>query len=251
MKQIILLTALWVIAHAALAAEKTVSLPVTAEHERIYVALWEGDISVVPSSADAVTVVADCVPQEPEPPAIEGGLRSLRSSAVLPDIVSSDEVIAIRTYESRQQCTLMLTVPERLDLHTRIDQSGSIRVNAWRGRVLAWSANGDVSVENHSGSLSVTAMNGNATVSLTAAGIGADSAITAANGQLTLIVDPRTVPALRAQARWGDVQTNLELDFDEVVEGGSSWFVTRLNGGQPVLTLRNLNRDIVIRTASP
>ena len=251
MKPITLLIALCAIGNAALAEEKSISLPIKETHERLIVSLWEGNITIAPGSGDAITLVADCASQKVEVSADDQGFRSLRSSAMLPDIVSSDDVITINTYEYGPQCTVRLAVPEQLHLHTRINRSGSIQIEAWRGTLLAWSADGDVSVANFGGSLSVTAMNGDANVSLADAGIEADSAITAANGTLTLSVNPSSVPALRAQARWGDVQTNLELTFDEVVDGGSTWFVTDADDEHPVMTLRNLNQNIVIRTVNP
>ena len=251
MKQFVLLSVLCLLAYPAFAKEKNVSLPVTAAHERVVVALWEGDITVTSGPASSVLIVTDCELREPESADSTAGFRSLGSSAVLPDIVAGDEVIAIRTQEGGPRCSVMLTVPPRLDLHTRINFSGSINVDARSGRLLAWTAAGDVSVTNHSGSLSVTAMNGDATVSITDGGIDADSAITAANGTLTLTVNPNNVPPLRAQARWGDIQTNLDVPFEEVVEAGGTWFATDRVGASPVLTMRNLNRDIVIRSSSP
>jgi hypothetical protein len=187
----------------------------------------------------------------PETAEREAGFRSLRANALLPSIVPGDEVIAVRTYEDGVQCSVTLTVPEQLDLNARINSAGSIRVDGFRGRLLAWSADGDVHVANHSGSLSVTAMNGDASVSLTNVGIDADSAITAANGTLMLTVNPANVPALRAQARWGDVQTNLNTPFEQVVEAGGTWFATERDDAEPLLTMRNLNRDIVIRSPGP
>ena len=251
MKPLFLFMTLCVFAIPGLALSETVSLPVTAAHKRVIIALWEGDIDVTATPESTVVVVSDCESREPKAANDDGGFRTLQSSAVLPDIVVSDEVIVIRTYEDDSRCSVTVALPEGLDLHTRINRVGSIAVDAWRGRLLAWSADGDVSVANHSGSLSVTAMNGDATVSLIDPGIDADSAITAANGTLTLTVSPDTVPALRAQARWGDVQTNLDTTFEEVVEAGGTWFATKRGDADPVLTMRNLNRDIVIRRSSP
>ena len=54
MKNTVLLTTICVIGHAVHAAEHSVSLPVTEAHERLIVALWEGDISVVAGSDDAI-----------------------------------------------------------------------------------------------------------------------------------------------------------------------------------------------------
>jgi len=250
MKKLIGLAALTLVAQAASATEKTITLPVTENHQRVIVALWEGDIKVQAGASDALELFLECTAPEIPPMTEEAGLRSLRASAVLPDISSSEEVIAIRTYDYGPQCSVNLNVPEGLQLHTRINKSGSVSVDAWRGALVAWSADGDVTVTGYRGSLSVTAMNGDALVTLAETGIDADSAITAANGQLTLIVQPGNVPALRAQARWGDVQTNLDMPFDEIIEDGNSWFVSKAASGTPVLTLRNLNRSIVIRSNS-
>ena len=250
MKQIALLSVLCLIAYPASANQKSVSVPVTAAHERVVVALWAGDINVTSGAAGTVLIATDCELQEPETADSNARFRSLRSSSVFPQIVAGDEVIAVRTHEGGPQCSVTLTVPQGLDLHTRINSSGSIDVDAWSGRLLAWTADGDVSVARYSGSLSVTAMNGDATVSLTGGGIDADSAITAANGTLTLTLHPDNVPALRAQARWGDIQTNLDVPFEEVVEAGGTWFATERVGAGPMLTMRNLNRDIVIRGSS-
>ena len=251
MKLTVYCAALCLAAYPGFAVGETVSIPVTAAHERLIVALWEGDVAVSAGTENTVLIVSDCESHEPEIAERDGGFRSLRASSSLPEVVSSDEVIAIRTYEDSPGCSVTLTVPARLDLHARINFFGSISVDAWRGRLLAWSADGDVSVTNHSGSLSVTAMNGDASVSLADAGIDANSAITAANGTLTLTVNPNSIPALRAQARWGDIQTNLDTEFEEVVEAGGTWFATDRAANDVLLTMRNLNRDIVIRSSGP
>jgi hypothetical protein len=251
MKQIAIIATLCLLANAVAAKETSVTIPLTTAHERVVVALWEGDIKVTSGAAGTVIIVSDCELHESEAPEQMEGFRSLRSSSVLPDIVPGDEVIAIRTYEGGPRCSVTLEVPERLDLHTRVNFSGSIDVDARHGRLLAWSATGDVSVANHSGSLSVTAMNGDATVSIGDEGIDADSAITAANGTLTITVNPDSIPAMRAQARWGEVQTNLDATFEEVVQAGGTWFALEGGAAAPILTMRNLNRDIVIRSSSP
>lgn len=247
MKPIAMTLTLLALAPTALAENKNVTLPVTASHERLVVRLWEGDIRIKAGGTDAIQLIADCTPPDVMARAGESGMRSLTAMATLPDIVASDEVITIRTGENGAQCSVVLTVPTRLDLHARVNRAGEINIDGWRGSLLAWSAEGDVRVGNFGGSLSVTAMSGNAEVSLGEGGIAADSAITAANGTLTLVVDAERVPALRAQARWGDVQTDLDMGFDQVVEGGATWFATPSDGEAPMLTLRNLNRSIVIR----
>ncbi len=251
MRQLVLSTSLCLLTLPAFATDETVSLPITPSHKRLVVTLWEGDISVASGPERNVLIVSDCETREPEVVDRDGRFRSLRSTSLLPDIVAGDEVIAIRTYEDGPQCTVTLTVPEQLDLHARINFAGSINVDTWRGTLLAWSASGDVSVTDYSGSLSVTAMNGDATVSLASSGIDSDSAITAANGTLTLEVMPNKVPALRVQARWGDIQTNLDTTFEEVIDAGGTWFATKRADADPVLTLRNINRDIVIRNSRP
>ncbi len=235
------------LANAALAADHAVTLPVTPEQERLVVAMWEGDIRITAGDEGALELIADCKADPTADEMAGPGLRTLRTVARVPDIVASDTVIAIRADEEDAQCSVELVAPPRLALNARVNRIGTIEIDGWRGNLLAWSAEGDVRVTNQRGSLSVTAMSGNAEVTLADASIMADSAITAANGTLTLNVDPEQVPALRAQARWGDVQTDLDVDFEQVVEGGSSWFATRAADDQPVLTLRNLNRDIIIR----
>jgi len=251
MKPTVLITTVCLIVFSGHASGESISIPVTEAHKRLVVALWEGDIVVSPGDESALQIDAECIPQAPEAAEVASGFRSLRINAELPGIVSSDEVITIRSYEDDAQCSVTLTVPRQLELHTRTNFAGSISVDGWRGPLLAWSADGDVSVANYSGRLSATAMNGDANVSLAGAGIDADSAITAANGTLTLTVNADNVPALRAQARWGDVQTNLDTSFEQVVENGGTWFATGRNADAPVLTMRNLNRDIIIQSYSP
>ncbi len=251
MRQIVFCVAVGLAAYPALSVGETISIPVTADHERVVIALWDGDVAISAGGGETLLIASDCESREREIVERDGGFRSLRSTVSLPEIVPGDAVVAIRTGEDSPRCNVTLTAPERLDLHARINFSGSITVNAWRGRLQAWSADGDVSVNNHSGSLSVTAMNGDASVSLADTGIDADSAITAANGTVTLTVNPTNVPALRAQARWGDIQTNLDVEFEEVVEAGGTWFATEREGAAPLLTVRNLNRDIVIRSSGP
>ena len=251
MKQRTLITGLCLAACPGFAVAETVSLPITPSHERLVVALWEGDIDVATGADGELRITAACESAEQGAAERDDGFRILGASATLPEIFSSDEVIAIRTYEDAPRCSVTLAVPKRFDLHARINFEGSISVDGWRGKLMAWSATGDVNIANHSGSLSVTAMNGDATVSLADEGIDADSAITAANGVLTLSVNPNNIPQMRAQARWGDIQTNLDATFEQVVEAGGTWFATKGASDGPLLTMRNLNRDIVIQSSSP
>ena len=88
MRLIVPLTAICLAASSGSYAAETVSLPVTPAHERLVVALWEGEVTVTSGSEDTLRVDADCEPREPQAADNDGGFRSLRSSAVLPGIVA-------------------------------------------------------------------------------------------------------------------------------------------------------------------
>ena len=60
-----LIAGLCLLAYSSVTLAETVSLPVKTSHERLIVALWEGDIDVSPGLDGELRMIAICEPREP------------------------------------------------------------------------------------------------------------------------------------------------------------------------------------------
>ena len=87
-------------------------------------------------------------------------------------------------------------------------------------------------------------MSGDATLEYTGTELSLDSAVTAANGTVTVALPGNPPAAIRARAKWGDIRTDLDVNFYDEADSKGLWSVTELNGGGALITLRNLNEDI-------
>ena len=232
---------------AGTARSEVLSVTDVANDYRLYVTAWHANIEVVPVTTNTVTVNYTCDRGSvDQPEADESGLRVVSSEASLPELRKSDDKVTVHVAEEAGQCSMTIAAPPGLETRVRINETGSLDIQDWSGAMTAWSAGGDVSLSRQLGAFSVTAMNGNASIEFVGKSLDADSAATAANGLVTLSLPNEPTLALRAQARWGKVLTDLDAEFTRETDDQSSWSVARLGGGGAVVTLRNLNSNIVI-----
>lgn len=247
MKKLILI----LFATAPAVAEQVTIESVTGR-DTLILSAWSANIDVRPSDGAALTIDYDCVPgASAEDEVRDEGLRVVRRAGVRPELTRNDDRIIFRAREESGACRIKVTAPADITTDLRINDAGRVSVVDWQGAVTAWSAAGDVEVLNHRGPFSITAMSGDATVEYSGNTLASVSAVTASNGTLRLALPGAPPVTLRAKARWGDVLTDLDVNFIEEIQEDAFWSITELGGGGPVVTLRNLNSDIVITTALP
>ena len=214
---------------------------------RIYITVWQGEIDIQPAADDTVSVDVSCPQADGDGPRInERGLRVISSDQSMPELRKSDDRVTFTARKQSGRCTIAVSAPSSVATQVRIDDAGEITVSNWRAMVTAWSAGGDVTLRDHQGPFSVTAMNGDANIQYRGATVQADSAATAANGVVALSLAGEPSMTLRTQARSGEVATDLDATFTREQVGDASWSVATLAGGGPVVSLRNLNSDIFI-----
>lgn len=170
-----------------------------------------------------------------------------------PTWTMNDGALVIRANSDVLRYSLELTLPAHWTFQLQVYGAGNMDIRGLTGALTAWSARGDISVLEHSGSLSVTAMDGEVSVQFVGDALAGTSAITMNHGVIgrnTLYVAlPETLrTTLRAQA--GSVlRSNIPaLQSALSVSSGDTGAYpdAKLNGGGAVLTLRNLNGDIQI-----
>jgi hypothetical protein len=214
---------------------------------RIFITAWQGEVDIQPAADDSVSVDFNC-PQADgaESRVNEHGLRVISSDQSRPELRKSDDRVTFIAPERAGFCRIAVSAPATAGTQVRINDAGKVSISDWQAVVTAWSASGDVTLQNQKGPFSITAMNGNATIDFRGQTMQADSAATAANGVVSLYLAGEPPLTLRTQARWGEVATNLDAAFTREQIDNSTWSVAKLAGGGPVVTLRNLNSDIVI-----
>lgn len=214
---------------------------------RLFITAWQGEIDIQPAADDTVSVDVTCPQAEDTESRInERGLRVISSDQSMPELRKSDDRVTFTARKGSGRCKIAVSAPASVGTQVRIDDAGKITVNNWRAMVTAWSAAGDVTLRDQQAPFSVTAMNGDANIQYRGESLQADSAATAANGVVALSLSGEPPMTLRTQARWGEVATDLDATFVREQIGNASWSVATLAGGGPVVTLRNLNSDIVI-----
>ncbi len=247
MKKLIIL----LLISAPVAADQ-VSVESVTERDSLILSAWNANIDVRSSDTDTLTIDYDCVPPDSATEAPrEDGLRVVRRAGVRPELTRNDDRIIFRAREESGDCRMTVTAPTSISLDLRINNAGRVTIEDWLGAVTAWSAAGDVDVTNQRGPFSITAMSGDATVEYSGETLASVSAVTVASGTLRLALPAQPPLTLRAKARWGDVLTDLDVNFIEEAQDDAFWSVTELGDGGPVVTLRNLNSDIVITKTLP
>ncbi|MEN1728475.1 MAG: hypothetical protein AAGJ52_08535 [Pseudomonadota bacterium] len=213
-------------------------------NDELNVTVWEGDVRIVPGSDDTVRVSYDCTGT---PATVNAdGLRVISDDQSLPELRRGNRSVNFTAAQAAGSCSVEVTAPPTMMARVRINDRGPIEVSDWRARFTAWSAGGDVTLASHAAPFSVTAMNGNATVDFVGDTLTDDSAATAANGLLELRMPQRPALTLRAQARWGQVATDMDIDVRREQVDKATWTVADVSGGGAIVTLRNLNEDIRI-----
>lgn len=219
---------------------------------RLFITVWEGEIDIRPATDSMVSVDVNCEQDDGGAPQVNArGLRVISSDQSMPELRKSDDKVTFVAREAAGRCQIAVTAPASVRTQARINDTGSIMVSNWRAMVTAWSAGGDVTLRDQQAPFSVTAMNGDANIDYRGETLHADSAATAANGIVALSIAGEPPMTLRTQARWGEVSTDLDTRFSREQIGDASWSVASLAGGGPVVTLRNLNSDIVITKGEP
>lgn len=215
-----------------------------ADGERLIVTTWQANIELIPTSGTDLTVDYSC--QAPQPPADRDGLRSVASQRV-PLLSRNDEKIMLKADEAVGACRMRISAPAFLHPEIRVNFDGSVEGDGWASPFNAWVAAGDVTLTKQSGPVSVTAMSGAAIVEFVGDTLSADSAVSAANGPVVVWLTGSPDMTVRAQARWGDIRTDLPVEFVSSQDGNDAWSVAELGQGGAVLTLRNLNDDVEVR----
>ena len=121
-------------------------------------------------------------------------------------------------------------------------ERGDIHISGQQAAVSAWSARGEVTLTEHSGSFSVTAMDGSAQVDIVAPP-AETSAITVWNGELVLKMPPQAETRLVLQES-SHLETDLAALQSAKTEKQLRGTAYTLNNGSNEITLRNLNGGI-------
>lgn len=166
-----------------------------------------------------------------------------------PEFRRNDDALFLLLDEGSRQNQLVLKVPAHWQLTISVTEQGDITVEQMSSAISAWSARGDVRVAEHLGSFSVTAMDGDAAVSLTSATLDQDSAMTSWNGTLSLTAPADLEATLRLVSGRLD---NSELQVFDIEPDNTSNTGIRhqLNGGGQEITLRSVHGTIRLAAAS-
>lgn len=172
-----------------------------------------------------------------------------------PVVAVSDGALVIRANSDVLRYALDLTLPAHWTFQLQIYGAGNMDIRGVAGALTAWSARGDINVLEHSGSLSLTAMDGEVDVQFVGDALAGTSAITMNHGVIgrnTLQVAlPETFRATLQVQAGNKLRSNVPAlknvwSVAPVATGANA--DAELNGGGAVLTLRNLNGDIQINS---
>jgi hypothetical protein len=206
------------------------------------------DVMIEYSTAGVPNIYRRGRAQEPPPPGMHriGGSRAL-------DISESNNTVTIKT-----------SFPINGDFNIQVPADTSVRVNTIGGRAItidnisgeieASNMNGQVTVTNASGPVVATSMNGKITVSLNRVPPDKDMSFSTMNGTVDVTLPADTKANFKMRADNGDIYTDFDVKLDGQAapqagkrrsrDGGTQ--SGTINGGGPEIQFTTFNGRIVI-----
>jgi len=140
------------------------------------------------------------------------------------------------------QVDYYLRVPRQVELDELLTVNGRVRVRDVDGRVVARTLNGDIEQERISGSVVARALNGSVRLALRALpGRGAELSLETVNGDLLVLLPPRTNADLELSTVAGRIENQLVLAASD---SGESVRRVQLGRGGPTMRLRTVRGNI-------
>lgn len=237
----------------------TVPLSKPGEPMMLDIDILSAHIEVIGEDRDDVEL-AISVEQGSRKIVTPSGTKSLTAGAYSMEVEEEDNVVSVDTDWRADRVNVVARVPQRADLELSTTNDGVIIVNNVAGTLQLDNTNGPITASGIRGS--VIAESVNEAINVSFASIDSDSAMSleTLNGDITLGLPSQAGAQLHIDSSRGEILSDFEVDVqpsEPIVErrnnrGGvevrvESVIIADVNGGGPVIKLKSLNGDILIR----
>lgn len=194
-------------------------------------------------------------------PASEG-MKRISGNAFSLEVEESDNKVEIHTDSWKRRIDLVIRVPKNFSLKLSSVNYGVISVENVSGNLEVSSVNGGITLANVSGSASVNTVNGHITATFREVTRDVPMAFTTLNGNVDITFPSAVKLNTKIKTDSGDIYT----DFDMAIETSKpkvnqkttsgtyrvsieDWVYGKINGGGPECMFKNMHGDIYIRKA--
>jgi len=250
---------------AAQSAPERITIPLTRPGEpvELSVSILSARIEVVGEDRDdaefEVSVAEDTgrriiTPSGPKP--LSGGGYSF-------EVDENDNRITVDTDWRSNRVVVKARIPLRADLDLSTTNDGEIIVRNVRGRLQLSNTNGPIEATGIAGSVIAESVNETIDVAFTEVARDEAMSLSTINGDLSLALPPDAGVQLHLDTARGEIRSDFEVDVrpsQPVVERTEnrngvevrveSIIVADVNGGGPVIRLKTLNGNILIKKAT-
>lgn len=226
---------------------------------RLEVNLNSGVISVTgyPGKEVIIGVSTDQKAYESES---RDGLKQIPNNSIGLSAREEDNVVRVNSDNWNKEINLSIRVPSSFNLNLKGLNDGEIKVENVTGEMDVSYLNGDVTLVNVSGSAVVSSQNGDVKVSFVNIRSDTPMAFSSFNGDVDVTFPASLKATVKMRSDHGDLYTDFDMNIKKSspkVENNredgvykiamEDWVLGDVNGGGPEMTFKTFNGDILIR----
>ena len=258
-KVILISLVVYLLAFGLAMAQDQLTLPLSRPGQpgTLSVELVRGSITVQGYLGQEVIIQTDA-PGEGHESSTPGGLRRLTGQPLDLEATEDDNQVRVKVRIPSKQTRLMVQVPTNFSVRARTVNNGRLRIKDVAGEVEATNVNGDIYLEGLSGSAVANTVNGRLEIRFDGVTPDTPMAFTSLNGDVDVTFPEDTPMTVKMKTLNGEVYTDFDLtigpsngdasDPRKIYRVRMNKEITGdINGGGPVVRLKNHNGNIFLR----
>ncbi|WP_266368140.1 DUF4097 family beta strand repeat-containing protein [Tellurirhabdus rosea] len=244
-----------------------VSLTDPGKPGSLEVGLVNGFIHVVGSNSREVVIEASSTPRNSnrndDRATASGGMRRIPSGNSLEiSAEERDNNIRIQTSSHARPVNLTIRVPQRFSLKISTVNNGDISVENVSGTLEVKNVNGPIELNNIGGSAVANTVNGHLTATFREVDSKAPMAFSTLNGRIDVSLPASVKANLKMKSDQGEIFSDFDVDIDKSQPKATrssqsgmyrvsvdDWVNGRINGGGPEMMVKSMMGNIYIRKA--
>jgi hypothetical protein len=233
----------------------------------VTVALVGGSIKVVGSSGkdiviDAVSANRRTDRDDKADPNASGMKRILGGNGMEVRAQEKDNKVNISTDSWKRPIDLTIKVPQRCSLKLNTVNQGDVTVENVTGTLEISNVNGAIQLSNISGSAVANTVNGNLVATFKSIDADVPMAFSTLNGNVDVTFPANTKAAVKIKTDQGDIYSDFDIAVDKSEPKSTrtekngmykvsveDWVKGKINGGGPEIMMKNMHGNIYIRKA--
>ncbi|WP_128546212.1 DUF4097 family beta strand repeat-containing protein [Larkinella soli] len=230
--------------------------------------LINGSIHVIGTNAKEVTVeaVTDSGSggrKDGRDDELAGGMKRINSRGGIElTAVERNNTVKVESSFMKRAVRLTIRVPQRFALKVGTVNQGNITVENITGAVEVSNVNGKITLTNIAGSAVANTVNGQLTATFREVSPNTPMAFSTLNGNVDVTFPANVKSSLKMKSDRGDIYSDFDIDVDKTEPKTSrskeegmyrvaveDWVYGKINGGGPEVMMKNMHGNIYIRKA--